>query len=195
MPSEKWANCDHGVLHFPFFKFLYFWTIIFLSIWDFQTIELKVFFSSSPMPEIYIRLLRCWGMSWSWVKWTLSLWLSAIVQLQAGYLHSSQLQIHSAPCQEKAATLGPEIYSRVGKWQLGQAWIWSISPADGILTTPRHPLNVASSNTRDKDVNAPSLSFYSNLSPSQGSWCWILYFWRIQSTGMVLVGKKPSWLP
>ena len=33
----------------------------------------------------------------------------------AAYLHSGQLQIHSAPCQEKAATLGPEIYSRVGK--------------------------------------------------------------------------------
>ena len=81
------------------------------------------------------------------------------------------------------------------EWQSGDVRIWSISPVDGILTTPRHPLNVASSNTRDKDVNAPSLSFYSNLSPSQGSWCWILYFWRIQSTGMVLVGKKPSWLP
>ena len=176
-----------GVLRFSFFKFLYFWIIIFLSIWNFQTLELKVsspgmktdanwFFSSSPIPEIYIRLLRCWGMSWSWVKWTLSLWLSAIVQLQAGYLHSGQLQIHSAPCQEKPALLGHKIYSQVGKWQLGQVWIWSISPADGILTTPRHPLNVASSNTRDKDVNAPSLSFYSNLSPSQGSWCWILSF-------------------
>ena len=71
------------------------------------------------------------------------------VATAAAYLHSGQLQIHSDPSEECGSALRTEIYYRTTaayQWW-GKVRIWSISPLDGIVTTPRHPLTEASSNT------------------------------------------------
>ena len=82
------------------------------------------------------------GMKWFWFKWTsVTLAISPCPVAAAAYLHSAQLQIHSTRRRFRRDLLPS------WEWQSVEVWIWSISPVDGILTTPRHPLPVASSNT------------------------------------------------
>ena len=67
------------------------------------------------------------------------------VATAAAYLHFGQLQIHSDPSGKCGSAFRTKIYYRTTAYQWwGKVRIWSISPLDGIVTTPRPPL---SSNT------------------------------------------------